>query len=203
MLGWRFVNPRMKARLWRRPDGPDRRERRHRAPDQPHRPGRLRLSQPAPLQGRAGSRLLREGDRQGLREEGQDRGRSSRRTSIRAATPRWRRLSKLSAAFRDGGSVTAGNSSGLNDGACAMIIASEAAARANGLTPRASYPGHRVGRRAAARHGHRPGAGDAEAAGQARHDHRATSTRSNSTKRLPPRRWPCCASWASPTTPRT
>ena len=38
-------------------------------------------------------------------------------------------LSKLSAAFRDGGSVTAGNSSGLNDGACAMIIASEAAAR--------------------------------------------------------------------------
>ncbi len=34
-------------------------------------------------------------------------------------------LSKLPAAFRDGGSVTAGNSSGLNDGACAMIIASK------------------------------------------------------------------------------
>jgi len=50
-------------------------------------------------------------------------------------------LSKLSAAFRDGGSVTAGNSSGLNDGACAMIIASEAAARANGLTPRARILG--------------------------------------------------------------
>ncbi|HEY2872451.1 MAG TPA: acetyl-CoA C-acyltransferase, partial [Reyranella sp.] len=46
-------------------------------------------------------------------------------------------LSKLSAAFREGGSVTAGNSSGINDGACAMIIASEAAAKANGLTPRA------------------------------------------------------------------
>ena len=50
-------------------------------------------------------------------------------------------LSKLTAAFREGGSVTAGNSSGLNDGACAMIIASEAAARANGLTPRARILG--------------------------------------------------------------
>ena len=34
-------------------------------------------------------------------------------------------------------SVTAGNASGVNDGACAVLIASEAAARANGLTPRA------------------------------------------------------------------
>ncbi|MBM3645483.1 MAG: 3-oxoadipyl-CoA thiolase [Alphaproteobacteria bacterium] len=50
-------------------------------------------------------------------------------------------LAKLPAAFRDGGSVTAGNSSGLNDGACAMIVASEAAARANGLTPRARILG--------------------------------------------------------------
>ena len=42
-------------------------------------------------------------------------------------------LSKLPAAFREGGSVTAGNSSGINDGACAMIVASEAAAKAKGL----------------------------------------------------------------------
>src|ERR1041385_8673865 len=46
-------------------------------------------------------------------------------------------LSKLPPAFREGGSVTAGNSSGINDGACAMIVASEAAAKANGLVPRA------------------------------------------------------------------
>jgi 3-oxoadipyl-CoA thiolase len=46
-------------------------------------------------------------------------------------------LAKLPAPFRDGGSVTAGNASGTNDGACAILIASEAAARANGLTPRA------------------------------------------------------------------
>src|SRR6476659_6583809 len=45
-------------------------------------------------------------------------------------------LSKLAAAFREGGSVTAGHPSGINDGACAMIIASEAAAKANGLVPR-------------------------------------------------------------------
>jgi len=34
-------------------------------------------------------------------------------------------------------SVTAGNASGVNDGACALLLASEASARANGLTPRA------------------------------------------------------------------
>ena len=50
-------------------------------------------------------------------------------------------LSKLPPAFREDGSVTAGNSSGINDGACAMIVASEAAAKANGLTPRARILG--------------------------------------------------------------
>ncbi|MGB7204563.1 MAG: 3-oxoadipyl-CoA thiolase, partial [Anderseniella sp.] len=44
-------------------------------------------------------------------------------------------LSKLKAPFREGGSVTAGNASGVNDGAAALIIASEAAARKYGLTP--------------------------------------------------------------------
>ena len=44
-------------------------------------------------------------------------------------------LSKLKAPFRDGGSVTAGNASGVNDGAAALIVASEAAARKHGLTP--------------------------------------------------------------------
>ncbi|RUX09195.1 3-oxoadipyl-CoA thiolase [Mesorhizobium sp. M8A.F.Ca.ET.059.01.1.1] len=43
-------------------------------------------------------------------------------------------LSKLKPLF-DGGSVTAGNSSGVNDGAAALIIATEAAAKKNGLTP--------------------------------------------------------------------
>jgi 3-oxoadipyl-CoA thiolase len=50
-------------------------------------------------------------------------------------------LAKLKAAFRNPGTVTAGNASGVNDGACAMIVASEAAAKAQGLTPRARVLG--------------------------------------------------------------
>lgn len=46
-------------------------------------------------------------------------------------------LAKLPTPFRENGTVTAGNASGLNDGAAAMFVASEAAARAHGLTPRA------------------------------------------------------------------
>jgi len=46
-------------------------------------------------------------------------------------------LSKLKPAFRANGTVTAGTSSGVNDGACALLIASEAAAREHGLAPRA------------------------------------------------------------------
>ncbi len=44
-------------------------------------------------------------------------------------------LAKLSAPFRPGGTVTAGNASGINDGACAMFVASESAAARFGLKP--------------------------------------------------------------------
>ncbi len=44
-------------------------------------------------------------------------------------------LAKLPAPFREGGTVTAGNASGVNDGAAALIVASEAAAARHGLTP--------------------------------------------------------------------
>jgi acetyl-CoA acyltransferase len=46
-------------------------------------------------------------------------------------------LAGLRAPFREGGSVTAGNASGVNDGACALLLGSEEAGRAYGLTPRA------------------------------------------------------------------
>ena len=46
-------------------------------------------------------------------------------------------LAKLKALFRAPGTVTAGNASGINDGACAMIMAAEAAVKQHGLTPRA------------------------------------------------------------------
>ena len=45
-------------------------------------------------------------------------------------------LGKLKPAFRNPGTVTAGNSSGVNDGAAALILASEAAVKKHGLTPR-------------------------------------------------------------------
>ena len=44
-------------------------------------------------------------------------------------------LAKLPAPFRDGGTVTAGNASGVNDGAAALIVASERAAAKHGLVP--------------------------------------------------------------------
>ena len=53
-----------------------------------------------------------------------------RQTSIEA-------LTKLKGVVREDGSVTAGNASGVNDGAVAMLIASEQAAKLHGLKPRA------------------------------------------------------------------
>jgi len=50
-------------------------------------------------------------------------------------------LARLKPAFRNPGTVTAGNASGVNDGAAALIIASEEAARRHGFTPRARILG--------------------------------------------------------------
>ena len=50
-------------------------------------------------------------------------------------------LSKLRPAFDKNGTVTAGNASGINDGAAAIILASEEAAREHGVTPRARVVG--------------------------------------------------------------
>ena len=50
-------------------------------------------------------------------------------------------LAKLKPIVRPDGTVTAGNASGVNDGACAVLIASEAAAAKNGLTPKARVVG--------------------------------------------------------------
>ncbi|MFO1067718.1 MAG: 3-oxoadipyl-CoA thiolase [Geminicoccaceae bacterium] len=50
-------------------------------------------------------------------------------------------LAKLPTPFRKGGTVTAGNASGVNDGACALLLASEEAARRHGLEPMARVVG--------------------------------------------------------------
>jgi 3-oxoadipyl-CoA thiolase len=53
-------------------------------------------------------------------------------------------LAKLKPILRKDGTITAGNASGVNDGAAALIIASEEAAKRNGLTPRARILGGAV-----------------------------------------------------------
>jgi acetyl-CoA acyltransferase len=63
-----------------------------------------------------------------------DRDEHPRATTLEA-------LAGLSTPFRKGGSVTAGNASGVNDGAAALIVASEAAAKKHGLTPIARVAG--------------------------------------------------------------
>ena len=57
-----------------------------------------------------------------------------RQTSLEA-------LAKLRGVVRPDGTITAGNASGVNDGACALLLADEAAASQNGLTPRARVVG--------------------------------------------------------------
>ena len=59
-----------------------------------------------------------------------DKDEHPRATSLEA-------LAKLKAVVRPDGSVTAGNASGVNDGACALLLADEANAARHGLTPRA------------------------------------------------------------------
>jgi len=53
-------------------------------------------------------------------------------------------LATLKGVVRPDGTVTAGNASGINDGACALLLASEAAAAKHGLTPRARVVGMAV-----------------------------------------------------------
>lgn len=63
-----------------------------------------------------------------------DRDEHPRETSMEA-------LARLKGVVRPDGTVTAGNASGVNDGACALLLASEAAAAKHGLTPRARVVG--------------------------------------------------------------
>ena len=66
-----------------------------------------------------------------------DRDEHPRETSVEA-------LAKLRPIVRPDGTVTAGNASGVNDGAAALIVATEEAAKRNGLTPRARFLGAAV-----------------------------------------------------------
>ena len=122
----------------------DGRECRAGLPDQPRGPGRFRRPQP----GQGGARRRRtagfaaeivpvaipqrKGDPVVV-----DRDEHPRETSVEA-------LAKLKPIVRPDGTVTAGNASGVNDGAAALIVATEEAAKRNGLTPRARFLGAAV-----------------------------------------------------------
>ena len=75
-------------------------------------------------------------------------------------------LARLRAVFKKDGSVTAGNASGINDGAAALVLASEARVKSEGL--KAARPDHRLcpWRRRAGRNGHRPHPGRQGASGK-------------------------------------
>jgi len=64
-----------------------------------------------------------------------DRDEHPRETTLEA-------LAKLKPVVREGGTVTAGNASGVNDGAVALIVASEEAVKRHGLSPRARVTGY-------------------------------------------------------------
>jgi len=76
---------------------------------------------PVEIAGRAGTTIV-------------DKDEHPRETSLE-------KLAKLPAPFREGGSITAGNASGVNDGAAALLIASKHAIERHGLTPLARIAG--------------------------------------------------------------
>ena len=137
-IGWRFVNPLMKAQVRHRLDARNGRERRA-AIQRRRAPTRTRSrcaasSAPPPRSPRVAS--PRRSSPVTRRAEKGRSGRRRPRTSIRARrrSKRWR---KLKGVVRPDGTVTAGNASGVNDGACALLLASAEAAKRHGLTPRA------------------------------------------------------------------
>jgi len=136
-IGWRFVNPAMKAKY-----GTDsmpetgenvaeqfkvaREEQDRFALRSQHRWGAAHAAGffageivPVPIPGRKGERTLFDTDEHPRPE-----------TTLEA-------LAKLKPIVKEGGTVTAGNASGVNDGACALLLASEAGMKRHGLKPRA------------------------------------------------------------------
>ncbi len=139
-IGWRFVNPRMKARhgIDQMPETAE-----NVALDfkvsRADQDGFALRSQQRALAAQASGALAEEivpvtipakkGDPVVVAKD-----EHPRETSLEA-------LAKLKPIVRENGTVTAGNASGVNDGSCALIVASEAAARKHGLTPRARILG--------------------------------------------------------------
>jgi 3-oxoadipyl-CoA thiolase len=139
-IGWRFVNPKMKAKygIDAMPETAENVADDFKVSRADQDAFALRSQQralAAQADGRLGEEIVavttpaRKGDPITVAKD-----EHPRETSMEA-------LAKLKPIAKEGGTVTAGNASGVNDGACALIVASEAAAKKNGLTPRARVLG--------------------------------------------------------------
>ena len=185
--------PADEAAIRRRFHAGDRRERRRGIPGHPRRSGRVRAALAAARRRGRWPRGFFADEIVPVDDAGRQ-GRADHRrhaTSIRAPTPRSKQLAKLKPPFRNPGTVTAGNASGVNDGAAAMILASEDAVKEHGLTPRARVLGMASAGVPPRIMGIGPVPVDAEADGAARPSRSATSTSSSSTRPSPRRRSPC------------
>ena len=139
-IGWRFINPAMQAQY-----GTDSMP--ETAENVAAEHGISRLDQDAfalrsqafASAAQANGRLAREITPVSIAQRRGDALEVARDEHPRATTPE--ALAKLGTPFRAGGTVTAGNASGVNDGAAALILASEAGMRAHGLTPLARVLG--------------------------------------------------------------
>ncbi|MCB2063092.1 MAG: 3-oxoadipyl-CoA thiolase [Novosphingobium sp.] len=135
-IGWRFVNPRMKAAhgVDPMPQTAENVAERYNVSREDQDRFALR-SQEKAAAAQASGRLTAEICPVSIPQRKGDpliieRDEHPRATTLEA-------LANLKPVVREGGSVTAGNSSGVNDGAAALVIASEAATGRHGLTPRA------------------------------------------------------------------
>ena len=158
-LGWRFLNPKLAELHYPYSMGETAENVAERWSVDRAAPGRVRPRIPAEGRRRDRGRPVRRPDRPdpGPAEEGRRRS-SSIATSIPRADTSAEALAKLRPAFRDGRTVTAGNSSGINDGASAVLLVEAERARALGLA--ADDPDRLDGRRRRrpGDHGLRPGA---------------------------------------------
>lgn len=141
-MGWRFVNPALEAAYGTEPMP-------RTAENLAEGLGISRVDQDAfalRSQHRAGAALARGyfgGEIIAVDAPGKKRGETVRCEADEHLRPETKPedLARLRPLFGAQGTVTAGNASGINDGAAGLVIASEAAAKAHGLTPRARILG--------------------------------------------------------------
>ena len=148
-IGWRFVNPKMKAKhgIDSMPETAENVAAEFKVSREDQDAFALRSQQRALAAQKSGALAEEIVPVTIPQRKGEARGRAAPGESITVAKDEHPRetsmeaLAKLKPIVRESGTITAGNASGVNDGACAVLVASEAAAKKYGLTPRARILG--------------------------------------------------------------